>query len=68
MAYTLLDGKLSYPSYAILDEKQTRLMIYQGAKPVDQMMGILVFFATDQFKFYHNYLYGQWNQKTPPNK
>ena len=68
MAYTLLDGKLSYPSYAILDEKQTRLMIYQGAKPADQMMGILVFFATDQFKFYHNYLYGQWNQKNTPNK
>lgn len=68
LAYTLLEGKLSYPSYAILDEKQARLMIYQGAKPADQLMGILLFFATDQYKFYHNYLYGQWSQKLTPNK
>ncbi|HAE30114.1 MAG TPA: thioredoxin, partial [Flavobacteriales bacterium] len=51
-----LEGKLSYPSYVILDENQTRLMIYQGAKPVDQLMGILLFFSTDQYKYYHNYL------------
>ena len=66
MAYSLLEGKLSYPSYVILDENQTRLMIYQGAKPVDQLMGILLFFSTDQYKYYHNYLHGQWNKATPP--
>ena len=63
MAYSLLDSKLSYPSYVILDEKQTRLMIYNGAKPADQIMGILIFFATDQYKHYHNYLYGQWSKQ-----
>jgi len=64
MAYSMLDAKLSYPSYAILDEHKTRLMIYSGAKQPDQMMGILVFFATDQYKYYHNYLYGQWTKQS----
>ena len=68
IAYSILDGKLSYPSYAIMDEKQTRLMTYQGAKPVDQIMGILLFFATDQHKYYHNYLYGQWNKQISERK
>lgn len=68
MAYSLLDGKLSYPSYVILDGNQTRLAIYQGAKPADAMLGILVFFATDQYKYYHNYLYGQWNKQLEQQK
>ena len=63
MAYSLLDGKLSYPSYAILDENKARVAIFAGAKQPDQMIGILVFFATDQYKHYHNYLSGQWNKQ-----
>ncbi|MDC3337739.1 DUF255 domain-containing protein [Flavobacteriales bacterium] len=68
MAYGILDGKLSYPSYAILDENQARLVTYQGAKPADQIMGILLFFETDQYKYYHNYLYGQWNKQISEGK
>ena len=43
-AHLFLDGKLSYPSYVLLDENLTRLMIYQGYKQVDEMLGILLFF------------------------
>ncbi len=63
LAYSLLNAKLSYPSYAILDENKNRIAIYQGAKPVEEMLGILLFFSTDQYKQYHNYLYGQWNKQ-----
>ena len=38
-----LDGKLSYPSYVILDENLVRLMVYNGYKKVDEMLGILLF-------------------------
>jgi len=54
--------------YAILDENQARLVTYQGAKPADQIMGILLFFETDQYKYYHNYLYGQWNKQISEGK
>lgn len=62
LAYSLLDGQLSYPSYAILDENFTRLHILKGYKPVDQMLGVLLFFGGEEFKYYHNYLNAQWQQ------
>ena len=40
-AHSILDGKLSYPSYVLLDENLIRLMVYQGYKQVDEMLGIL---------------------------
>jgi thioredoxin-related protein len=61
-AYSLLDGAMSYPSYAILDENLTRLVIYPGYKTQEDLMGILIFFATEQYKYYHNYLNKLWNQ------
>jgi len=60
-AYTMLDGKASFPSYTILDEKFTRLVIYPGYKGKEDLMGILIFFATNQYAQYHNYLNGLWN-------
>tara|TARA_B110000027_G_scaffold21640_1_gene23080 strand:+ start:3385 stop:3945 length:561 start_codon:yes stop_codon:yes gene_type:complete len=60
-AHSILDGKLSYPSYVLLDENLTRLMVYQGFKKVDEMLGILLFFGNNQYKYYHNHLNSQWN-------
>lgn len=61
-AYSILDGATSYPSYVLLDENLTRLSIYPGYKTQEELIGILVFFATDQYKYYHNYLNKIWNE------
>jgi thioredoxin-related protein len=61
-AHSLLDGSLSYPSYVILDENLSRLMIYKGYKDTENLFGILLFFSTDQHKFYHNYLNETWQK------
>tara|TARA_B110000438_G_C15405283_1_gene475143 strand:+ start:42 stop:593 length:552 start_codon:yes stop_codon:yes gene_type:complete len=61
-AHSLLDGLLSYPSYVILDENLSRLMIYKGFKDTENLSGILLFFSTDQHKFYHNYLNETWQK------
>ena len=60
-AHSILDGKLTYPSYVLLDENLTRLMIYNGYKKVDEMLGILLFFGANQYKYYHNHLNSKWN-------
>ena len=65
-AHSILDGKLSYPSYVLLDENLTRLMVYQGYKQVDEMLGILLFFGNNQYKYYHNHLNSQWNSSKKP--
>ena len=61
-AHSLLDGKLSYPSYVILDEKFVRVTILSGYKQPEALIGNLIFFAKDEYKFYHNYLNGMWNK------
>ncbi len=61
-AHSILDGKLSYPSYVVLDENLIRLMVYNGYKKVDEMLGILLFFGANQYKFYHNHLNEQWTK------
>ena len=61
-AHSILDGKLSYPSYALLDENLIRLAIYNGFKQQEELIGILFFFGADQHKYYHNLLYKQWNE------
>ena len=62
LAYSMLDGKTSYPSYSILDENMVRLTIYPGYKSQEDMLGILIFFASNQYQYYHNYLNGMWNK------
>jgi len=59
-AHSLLEGQLSYPSYVVLDENFVRLMIWKGYKTQEELIGILVFFASDQYKYYHNFLNTQW--------
>ncbi|MBG16478.1 MAG: thioredoxin [Crocinitomicaceae bacterium] len=66
-AHSILDGKLSYPSYVILDENLTRLMIYKGFKDTEKLLGILLFFASDQYKYYNNYLNEAWNKSLKNN-
>lgn len=61
-AYSLLEGQLSYPSYAILDQNFTRLHILKGYKQVEPLMGNLIFFAGEEFKYYHNYMQSQWQR------
>lgn len=63
LAYSLLDGQLSYPSYAILDANFQRLHILKGYKQPEPLLGNLIFFAGEEFKHYHNYIYGQWQRQ-----
>lgn len=67
-AHSILDGNLSYPSYVILDENLTRTMVFKGYKNQEILLGILIFFATDQYKFYHNYLNSIWQQSINTSK
>ena len=62
LAYSLLEGQLSYPSYAILDANFTRLHILKGYKSVESLMANLLFFGNEEFKYYHNYVHGQWQR------
>ena len=61
-AYSLLDGAMSYPSYAILDENLTRIAVYPGYKTPEELIGIIVFFGSNQYQQYHNYLNKQWTE------
>lgn len=60
-AYSLLDGAMSYPSYAMLDENLVRIAVYPGYKNAEELIGILVFFGANQYQQYHNYLNKAWN-------
>jgi thioredoxin-related protein len=63
LAYSLLEGSLSYPSYAILDANFNRLHILKGYKQPEPLLGNLIFFAGEEFKHYHNYIHGQWQKQ-----
>ena len=52
LAASLLDNRLSYPSYVIMDENTNRLVIYKGYKQTDAFVGILSFFGTNQHLSY----------------
>ena len=49
LAYSLLDGQLSYPSYVYLNEQVQRLYVSKGYKPADQFMKELDYFTTEQY-------------------
>jgi thioredoxin-related protein len=49
LAYALLDGQLSYPSYVYLDNQQRRLYISKGYKQVEQMMTELNYFTDEKY-------------------
>lgn len=50
LAYALLDGKMSYPSYVYLDETEQRITISPGFKEVDPFMKELKYISGDYFK------------------
>lgn len=62
LAYSLLEGQLSYPSYAILDENFNRVHILKGYKQPEPFLGNLLFFAGEEYKYYHNYVHQQWQR------
>ena len=47
LAASLLDNKMSYPSFVILDEKEGRLSIIPGFQKEDDFLCILHFFGKD---------------------
>ena len=50
LAYSLLDGRLGYPSYVYLDEQQNRITISPGYKPVEPMMKELQYISGGHYK------------------
>ncbi len=56
-AASLLDSRMSYPSFVILDENFTRLHIMAGYKKPDPLMGNLMFFGSNQHQQYNQYFY-----------
>ena len=62
LAYSLLEGALSYPSYVILDEKFNRVHIISGYKQPEPLLGNLLFFSGVEYKHFHNYVHAQWQR------
>lgn len=56
LAYSLLDGKLSYPTYVILDENMKRSHIIPGYKNALEFLGLLIFFGSNEYLNYKDYL------------
>ena len=50
LAYSLLEGKMSYPSFVTLNEKFDRIAIMPGYKKPDQLLKELRFAAEDRYK------------------
>ena len=50
LAYSLLDGKMSYPTVVYLTEKIERITISPGFKDAEQFMNELVFTAEEHYK------------------
>jgi len=50
LAYSLLDGRLGYPSYVYLDENQNRITISPGYKPAERMVKELTYIAEEHYK------------------
>lgn len=50
LAYSLVDGQLSYPTYVTLDEKYARIMISPGFKQADALMKELKFAKEELYK------------------
>jgi hypothetical protein len=65
LAASLLDNKMSYPSYVIMDENANRITIHKGYKKEVDLLGILGFFGTNQYLTYKKYLQSQNKQGQP---
>lgn len=49
-AYTLLDGRMSYPQYVFLDENEGKLIVSKGYKKKDDFMKELKYISTNAYK------------------
>ena len=65
---SLLDYKLSYPTYILLDENLSRIAIYPGYKTAEDLLAILLFFKTNQHITYNNFFEEQLKQKEQQKK
>lgn len=50
LAYALLDGRMGYPSFVMLDETFARIMISPGFKQPDQLIKELTFAKEEKYK------------------
>ncbi len=50
LAYALLDGRLGYPAFVLLDETFSRIMISPGYKKENQLMQELTFAKEEKYK------------------
>ena len=50
LAYALLDGRMGYPAFVMLDESFARIMISPGYKKSNQLMKELVFAKQERYK------------------
>jgi len=62
-AASLLDSKMSYPSFVILDENFTRVHVLAGYKKPEALIGNLAFFGSNQHQQYNQYFYNQLVQQ-----
>lgn len=58
-AISLLDSKMTYPSFVILDENFNRSSILTGYQEVENLLGSLLFFGTNRHILYQQYLDGE---------
>lgn len=49
LAYSLLDGELSYPSYVYMTKNVERLYVSKGYKPADQLIKELNYFTEEKY-------------------
>jgi thioredoxin-related protein len=68
LAYSLLEGRMSYPSFAILDENYNRLYVIAGYKQPEPLYGLLLLFATNEYQNYTNFLYQQLQKQQEAQK
>lgn len=50
LAYALLDGRMGYPAFVLLDESFARIMISPGYKVKDQLIKELAFAKEERYK------------------
>lgn len=50
LAYALLDGRMSYPSFVLLDENFHRIMLAPGYKTPEKLMPQLKYTSTEAYK------------------
>jgi len=63
LAYSLLDGRMSYPSFVILDENLQRAHVIAGYKSTEPFLANLMFFGSNEFIPYNNFFIQQVQQQ-----